>query len=104
MGKKLSPTIFSRFIKGSIGYSLENSNLHGIETCGEVIGRKLNAISTQIVNHSMSAIFVLQRQLELAQEAIFEREDIEEGSGESLEHEGAACEGADAASSCEKQS
>ena len=53
---KITPTLFSRFVQGSLSYSLESSTLNEIETCGETTTRQINAVACQLVKHQIHQI------------------------------------------------
>ena len=56
---KIAPTTFARFVQGSVSYSLCESTIHQIETCGEKTTRLLNAVSCQLVKSIMHQLINL---------------------------------------------
>ena len=64
----MSPTIFSRFIQGSVSYALPSSTLQSIETCGEKTTRQLNAVSCHLIKLAMEQVISLQKYFVLNEE------------------------------------
>jgi len=60
LNQKLTPTIFSRFIEGSISQSLGSSTIDSIQTCGEQTMRLINSITFQLISSKVEEIIATQ--------------------------------------------
>ena len=62
--ERLSSTFLSRFVKGSLSYSLGNSILNQIPLCGAKVARQLNAIASRMTKRNINLVIESQEKLD----------------------------------------